>query len=73
MLGALSAIGSIFSFLGSLLKAAISFVIYRSGEKAQQQKDQAATLAATEREQQAAASAPKDKDEAMQRLKDGSA
>jgi hypothetical protein len=44
MLGALSAIGSIFSFLGAALKGLFTFVVYRQGEKAQAQKDQAASL-----------------------------
>ena len=64
MLNALSAIGSIFSFLGAALKALIGLVIYRQGESAQAAKDQAATLNTVEREQQAAAQ-PKDTSKAL--------
>ena len=42
--GALSAIGSIFSAVGASLKALMSFFIYRAGETAQAQKDNAAAL-----------------------------
>jgi hypothetical protein len=42
--GALSAIGSIFSAVGAALKLLFSFFIYRAGETAQAQKDDAAAL-----------------------------
>lgn len=55
MISIFSAIGSIFSFLGTALKGLFTLLIFRQGEKAQQAKDKDATLSALEREQEAAA------------------
>jgi hypothetical protein len=65
-MGWLSAIGSIFSFLGTALKGLFTFIVFRQGEKAQASKDQTATLGTVEKERDAADQAGTAEDAAKQ-------
>lgn len=61
-------------FIGTLAAKLLAFfAIYRSGEKAQAQRDQSATLDTVTKERDAAIASPKSRDEALKRLRDGTA
>lgn len=66
MLSIFSALGSLFSLLGSVLKGIFTLEIFRQGEKTQAAADQTATLDAVEREEVAAAK-PQDTNDRLQK------
>lgn len=66
MFSIFSAIGAVFSFFGTALKALMGLFIYRAGEKAQAAKDSAATAKIIEAERDAADTAPSAEDAARE-------